>query len=73
LAKKITYRIDIPGLAAKQRVILAPPRKVNSVAKLIWKTGMAQDIRKKLLSAVGNAETNCRPHRNGLTLKESYV
>jgi len=72
---------------AKDRMILASPRKVNLVAKLIrgmpvfraldalkfCKKAVARDVRKTLLSAVANAEMNHDLDSGLLTVKEAYV
>jgi large subunit ribosomal protein L22 len=68
-------------------MILASPRKVNLVAQMIrgmavWraldvlkycKKAVAQDVRKTLLSAVANAETNYNLNIDLLAVREAYV
>jgi large subunit ribosomal protein L22 len=68
-------------------MVSASPRKVNLVAELIrgmrvakaldtlkfCKKAVAEDVRKTLLSAVANAETNQGLNVDLLTVKEAYV
>jgi large subunit ribosomal protein L22 len=68
-------------------MVLASPRKVNLVAGLIrgmsaakalnalkfCKKAVARDVRKTLLSAVANAETNYGLNVDLLTVREAYV
>ena len=72
---------------ARDRMVLASPRKVNLVARMIrgmsvskaldtlkfCKKAVATDVRKTVLSAVANAETNYSMDIDLLTVKEAYV
>lgn len=74
-------------VVAKDRMVLASPRKVNLVARMIrgmpvaraldalkfCKKAVARDIRKTVLSAVANAETNYSLDIDLLTVREAYV
>jgi large subunit ribosomal protein L22 len=87
MAKRLHIQPTSIDVTAKDRMILASPRKVNLVAGLIrgmsvgkaldvlkfCKRAVAQDVRKTLLSAVANAETNHSLNIDLLTVKEAYV
>lgn len=78
------FSLDV---VAKDRMVLASPRKVNLVARMIrgmsvskaldtlkfCKKAVAVDVRKTVLSAVANAETNYSMDIDLLTVKEAYV
>ena len=75
------------GAVARDRMILASPRKVNLVAKLVrgmpvvkaldalafCKKAVARDVRKTLQAALANAETNYSLNVDLLTVREAYV
>lgn len=87
MAKRLRIVPTSADVVAKDRMVLASPRKVNLVAKMIrgmsvfkaldalkfCKRAVAQDVRKTLLSAVANAETNHSLDIDLLTVKEAYV
>jgi large subunit ribosomal protein L22 len=74
-------------VVAKNNMVLASPRKVNLVAKMIrgmpaidaidalefCRKAVAQDVKKTLLSAIANAETNNGLDLGLLVVKEAYV
>lgn len=87
MAKRLRIKPTSIDVIAKDRMILASPRKVNLVAKMIRgmsvnralnalkfsKKAVAVDVRKTLLSAISNAEMNNSMNVNLLTVKEAYV
>jgi large subunit ribosomal protein L22 len=87
MAKRLRVQPTSIDAIAKDRMVLSSPRKVNLVAGLIrgmpvgkaldvlkfCKRAVAQDIRKTLLSAVANAETNYGLNIDLLTVREAYV
>lgn len=87
MAKRLRIKPISIDVIAKDRMVLASPRKVNLVAKMIRgmsvgkaldtlkfsKKAVAEDIRKTLLSAVSNAEMNHSMNVDLLTVKEAYV
>lgn len=87
MAKRLKIEPTSVDVIAKDRMVLASPRKVNLVAKMIrgmsvskaldalkfCKRAVAQDVRKTLLSAVANAEANHSLDIDLLTVKEAYV
>ncbi|MDR0631926.1 MAG: 50S ribosomal protein L22 [Holosporaceae bacterium] len=87
MAKKSHIEPLSIDVIARDRMVLASPRKVNLVAGLIrgmavskaldvlkfCKKAVARDIRKTLLSAVANAETNYSLNIDLLTVREAYV
>jgi large subunit ribosomal protein L22 len=87
MAKRLRIKPASVDVIAKDRMVLASPRKVNLVAKMIrgmsvskaldvlkfCKRAVAQDVRKTLLSAVANAEANHSLDIDLLTVKEAYV
>jgi large subunit ribosomal protein L22 len=87
MAKRFHIEPTSIDVIAKDKMVLASPRKVNLVARLIrgmpvaraldvlkfCKRAVAQDIRKTLLSAVANAETNHSLNIDLLTVREAYV
>ncbi len=87
MAKRLRIQPTSIDVVAKDRMVLASPRKVNLVAKMIrgmavskaldalkfCKRAVARDVRKTLLSAVANAETNHSLNIDLLTVKEAYV
>jgi large subunit ribosomal protein L22 len=87
MAKRLDLIPASFDVIAKDRMILASPRKVNLVAELIrgmkvgraldalkfCKKAVAQDVRKTLLSAMANAETNFGLNVDLLAVREAYV
>lgn len=87
MAQKLQSASMAHSAVARDRMILASPRKVNLVAQMIrgmavWraldvlkycKKAVAQDVRKTLLSAVANAETNYNLNIDLLAVREAYV
>ncbi|MCR5225206.1 MAG: 50S ribosomal protein L22 [Alphaproteobacteria bacterium] len=87
MAKRLRIQPTSVDVIAKDRMVLASPRKVNLVAKMIrgmsvaraldalkfCKRAVAQDVRKTLLSAVANAETNHSLNIDLLVVREAYV
>jgi large subunit ribosomal protein L22 len=87
MAKRLRIIPVSVDVVAKDRMILASPRKVNLVASLIrgmsaakaldalkfCKKAVADDVRKTLMSAISNAETNYGLDVDLLTVKEAYV
>jgi large subunit ribosomal protein L22 len=87
MAKRLNIFPLSIDVIAKDRMVLASPRKVNLVASLIrgmkvgkaldalkfCKKAVAEDVRKTLLSAVANAETNHGLNIDMLTVREAYV
>ncbi|MDR0968160.1 MAG: 50S ribosomal protein L22 [Holosporaceae bacterium] len=87
MAKRLNIIPMSIDVIAKDRMVLASPRKVNLVAELIrgmkvgkaldalkfCKKAVAEDVRKTLLSAIANAETNHGLNIDLLTVKEAYV
>ena len=85
MAKRLRIVPTSADVIAKDRMVLASPRKVNLVAKMIrgmsvskaldalkfCKRAVAQDVRKTLLSAVANAEANHSLDIDLLTVKEA--
>jgi large subunit ribosomal protein L22 len=87
MAKRLRIKPASVDVIAKDRMVLASPRKVNLVAKMIrgmpvgkaldalkfCKKAVAEDVRKTVLSAVSNAETNYSLDIDLLTVREAYV
>lgn len=87
MAKRLRIKPTSADVIAKDRMVLASPRKVNLVAKMIrgmsagkaldalkfCEKAVARDVRKTLLSAIANAETNYGLDMDLLTVKEAYV
>ncbi len=87
MAKRLHIQPSSVDVIAKDRMVLASPRKVNLVAKMIrgmaaskaldtlkfCKRAVARDVRKTLLSAIANAETNHSLNVDLLKVKEAYV
>ncbi len=87
MAKRLRIQPTSIDVIAKDRMVLASPRKVNLVAKMIrgmavskaldalkfCKKAVARDVRKTLLSAISNAEVNNGLNVDLLTVKEAYV
>ncbi|MBE6447029.1 MAG: 50S ribosomal protein L22 [Alphaproteobacteria bacterium] len=87
MAKRLRIQPTSVDVIAKDRMVLASPRKVNLVAKMIrgmsvskaldalkfCKRAVARDVRKTLLSAIANAELNNGLNIDLLTVKEAYV
>jgi large subunit ribosomal protein L22 len=87
MAKRLRINPISMDVVAKDRMVLASPRKVNLVARLIrgmsvakaldalkfCKKAVAEDIRKTLMSAISNAEMNYGLDVDLLTVKEAYV
>ena len=87
MAKRLRIKPTSIDVIAKDRMVLASPRKVNLVAKLIrgmpvskaldalkfCKKAVAEDVRKTVLSAVSNAEMNHSLDIDLLKVKEAYV
>lgn len=87
MAKRLKIKPTSIDVIAKDRMILASPRKVNLVAKMIRgmsaakamealkfsKKAVAVDVRKTLLAAISNAETNNGMNLDLLTVREAYV
>ncbi|MDR2646454.1 MAG: 50S ribosomal protein L22 [Holosporaceae bacterium] len=87
MAQRLQSNSTARSAIARDRMVLASPRKVNLVAQMIrgmtvWKAldvlkyckkAVAQDVRKTLLSAVANAETNYSLNIDLLAVREAYV
>lgn len=87
MSKRLRIVPDSEDVIAKDRMILASPRKVNLVAKMIRgmdaykaltalkfsKKAVARDVYKTLESAMANAETNHGLDPSLLTVREAYV
>ena len=87
MAKRLRIAQTSIDVVAKNRMVLASPRKVNLVAKMIrgmsvaraldslqfCKKAVARDVRKTLLSAIANAENNYSLDVDLLRVKEAYV
>lgn len=87
MAKRLRIKPTSIDVIAKDRMVLASPRKVNLVASLIrgmpvnkaldalkfCKRAVAEDVRKTVLSAVANAEVNYSLDIDLLRVKEAYV
>lgn len=87
MAKRLRIAQTSIDVVAKNRMVLASPRKVNLVAKMIrgmsvaraldslqfCKKAVARDVRKTLLSAIANAENNYSLDVDLLKVKEAYV
>ena len=87
MSKRLHIKPTSLDVVAKDRMVLASPRKVNLVAKMIrgmsagkaldalkfCEKAVARDVRKTLLSAIANAETNFGLDKDLLTVKEAYV
>ena len=87
MAKRLRILPRSIDVTAKDRMVLASPRKVNLVAQSIRgknamealgalkfsKKAVAKDVRKTVLSAVANAEMNYGMNIDLLTIKEAYV
>lgn len=87
MSKRLRIKPVSVDVVAKDRMILASPRKVNLVAKLIrgmpvskaldqlkfCNKAVAEDVRKTVLSAVSNAEMNHGLDIDLLRVKEAYV
>lgn len=87
MSKRLRIKPVSLDVVAKDRMILASPRKVNLVAKMIrgmrvtdaaaqlkfCKKAVAEDVRKTLWAAAANAETNYGLDGELLRVKEAYV
>lgn len=87
MAKRLRIQPTSVDVIAKDKMVLASPRKVNLVAKMIrgmsvgkaldalqfCKKAVAKDVRKTLLSAVANAEMNHSLDFGSLVVREAYV
>ncbi|MDR1375711.1 MAG: 50S ribosomal protein L22 [Holosporaceae bacterium] len=87
MAKRLRIPSTSFDVVAKNKIILASPRKLNLVARLIrgmsaekamdtllfCKKAVAKDVRKTLISAVANAEENYNLNVDLLTVREAYV
>ena len=87
MAKRLRIQPTSVDVIAKDRLVLSSPRKVNLVAKMIrgmsaadaldalkfCKKAVARDVRKTVMSAIANAETNNGLNIDLLTVKEAYV
>ena len=87
MSKRLHIKPTSLDVVAKDGMVLASPRKVNLVAKMIrgmsagkaldalkfCEKAVARDVRKTLLSAIANAETNFGLDMDLLTVKEAYV
>lgn len=87
MSKRLHIKPTSLDVIAKDRMVLASPRKVNLVAKMIrgmsaekaldalqfCEKAVARDVRKTLMSAVANAETNYGLDISLLVVKEAYV
>lgn len=87
MSKRLRLSPTSLDVIARDRMVLASPRKVNLVAKMIrgktvvealaalkfCKKAVAEDVRKTVLSAVANAGENHGLNVDGLVIKEAYV
>lgn len=87
MAKRLRIKATSVDVIAKDKLVLASPRKVNLVAKMIrgmpivkalvslqfCKKAVARDVKKTLTSAVANAVTQHSLDANSLVVKEAYV
>lgn len=87
MAKRLRIVPSSVEVIAKDRMVLASPRKVNLVAKMIRgmsvgkaldalqfsKKAVARDVLKTLKSAISNAEINNNLDLDLLKVKEAYV
>lgn len=87
MSKRLHIKSASLDVVARDRMVLASPRKVNLVAKMIrgmaagkaldalkfCDKAVARDVRKTLLSAIANAEANYGFNVDLLTVKEAYV
>jgi large subunit ribosomal protein L22 len=87
MVKRLNIQPSSIDVVAKDKMVLASPRKVNLVARLIrgmsvgkaldtlkfCKRAVAQDVKKVLLSAIANAEMNHNLNIDLLTVREAYV
>ncbi len=87
MAKRLRIKPVSQDVVARDRMVLASPRKVNLVAKMIRgmsvgkaldalkfsKRAVAVDVRKTVLSAISNAEMNHGLRGESLVIKEAYV
>lgn len=87
MSKRLRIEPISEDVIASDKMVLASPRKVNLVAKMIrgmsvsqasdvlkfCKRAVARDVRKTLLSAVSNAVENKRLDPDLLVVKEAYV
>lgn len=87
MAKRLRIKATSVDAIAKDKLVLASPRKVNLVAKMIrgmsvekalvslqfCKKAVARDVKKTLTSAVANAVTQHSLDANSLVVKEAYV
>lgn len=87
MSKRLRIKPVSIDVVAKDRMILASPRKVNLVAKMIrgmsvsgadsqlrfCKKAVAEDVRKTLKAAVANAEANYGLDLELLHVKEAFV
>lgn len=87
MSKRLRIKPISEDVVARDRMVLASPRKVNLVARMIrgmyaadalnalrfCRKAVAADVRKTLLSAIANAETNNGLNVDSLRVKEAYV
>jgi large subunit ribosomal protein L22 len=87
MGRKFREKSATLNVVAKDRMILASPRKVNLVARLVrgmrvakaldalafCKKAVARDVRKTLQAALANAETNYNLNVDLLVVREAYV
>lgn len=87
MSKRLRIKPSSLDVIARDRMVLASPRKVNLVASMIrgmavgkaldvlkfCKRAVAKDVRKTLLSAISNAEMNNGLNVDLLKVREAYV
>ena len=87
MTKRLRLKPTSADVVAKDRIVLASPRKVNLVAAMIrgmnasealntlafCNKAVAVDVRKTLRAAIANAENNYGLNVDALTVKEAYV
>ena len=87
MAKRLHIQPSSIDVIARDNMVLSSPRKVNLVASMIrgmsvsraldalkfCKKAVAEDVRKTLLSAIANAETNHGLNVDLLTVREAHV
>jgi large subunit ribosomal protein L22 len=87
MARKLQAGSTFLSVVARDRMILASPRKVNLVAKMVrgmkaakaldalafCKKAVARDVRKTLQAALANAESTYGLNVDLLSVREAYV
>ncbi len=87
MAKRLRIKSTSIDVVAKDKMVLASPRKVNLIAKMIRgmpvnkaldalkfsQRAVARDVKKTVLSAVSNAEEKHNLNIDLLRVKEAYV